>query len=242
MMISGNKSNDLGRYNQATRVIVSTAGILCGISGLEHGFFETLQGNVAPSSLLINAIGPANRFWPGGTETALTVIPSFLITGFLAMLASLMVIYWSAKVIHRKHGAAIFLLLSILQFLVGGGFAQIFLVFLTAAAATQINTPLTWLRDHLPVEIRRFLARLWLEFLIVFALSFLGAIVAAIFGYFPVVSNLFNLYNDDLTKFLYGLGYSILGLFPLTILAGLARDIQSRATPSRAALVKADVN
>ncbi len=125
--------------NHATRVIVSVVGMLCGVSGLEHGFFETLQGSAAPEGLLISAIGPAQRFWPGGTETAFTVIPNFLGTGILAMLASLAVIIWSGWYISRKHGALVFLLLSVLQFLVGGGFAQIFLVLLVAAGATHIH-------------------------------------------------------------------------------------------------------
>jgi len=124
---------------QATRIIVSTAGVLCGLSGLEHGFFETLQGNVPPNGLLFAAIGPANRFWPGGTEYALSVIPNLLVTGILAMLASLAVIIWSAAFIHKKFGWVVFLGLSIAQFLVGGGFGQIFIVLAAAAAATQIN-------------------------------------------------------------------------------------------------------
>jgi len=230
-MASENNASGFWHSLHATRVIVSTVGILCGISGLEHGFFETLQGQVAPGGLLISAIGPENRFWPGGTETALTVIPSFFITGILAILASLMVIIWSAKFFHRKHGAAVFLLLSILQFLVGGGFAQIFLVLMTAAAATRINAPLTWWRTHLPVTIRGFLARLWLWFLIVFILTLSSSMAAAIFGFLPVVSNLFSLGADNLTGVLYVLGYFMLGLLPLTILAGFAHDIGRQAIP-----------
>ncbi len=124
---------------QATRIIVGTTGVLCGISGLEHGFFETLQGNVPPDGLLFAAIGPANRFWPGGTEHALTVIPNLLFTGLLAMLVSLAVIIGSVAFIHKKYGAVVFLALSIAQFLVGGGFGQIFLVLVVTVAATQIN-------------------------------------------------------------------------------------------------------
>lgn len=208
----------------ATRVIASTAGLLCGISGLEHGFFETLQGSTAPDALLISAIGPAQRFWPGGTETALTIAPNYLITGILAMLASLMVIIWSVAFIHRKHGAFIFLLLSVAQFLVGGGFAQIFLVLVTAAAATQINASLNWFRALLPLAVRRPLAKVWPWLLLAFVLSFSSAIFAAIFGYIPVVSNLFSLRGSDLTSFLYALGYFMLGLLPLTFLAGFAHD------------------
>jgi hypothetical protein len=212
----------------ATRIIVSMVGILCGISGLEHGFFETLQGNATPSGLLISAIGPANRFWPGGTETALTVIPNFLITGILAMLASLAVIVWSAAFIQRKGGAAVFLLLSIFQFLVGGGFAQIFLVIVTAAAATQVNHPWNGWGVLLPDVLRRFMAKQWWWLLIVFALSLCSAIFAAIFGYIPILSSLFNLGENNLTDFLYILGYFMLGLLPLTILSGIAYDVENQ--------------
>jgi hypothetical protein len=34
-------------YN-ATRIMASTIGVICGLSGLEHGFFEILQGNIVP--------------------------------------------------------------------------------------------------------------------------------------------------------------------------------------------------
>ena len=215
----------------ATRCIVATVGILCGISGIEHGFFETLQGSTAPSDLLISAIGPANRFWPGGTETALTIIPNFFVTGILAMLAGLLVILWSAAFVHKKYGSGVFFLLSVFQFLVGGGFAQIFLVLLTTTAATQINASWKGWRALLPDILRRFLAKLWLALLIVFALTLLSSMFAAIFGYIPLVSSLFNLSADKTTELLYSFGYFMLGLLPLTILAGLAHDVERQAFP-----------
>lgn len=186
--------------------------------------FETLQGNVAPDGLLISAIGPAQRFWPGGKETAFTAIPNFLVTGILAMLVSIAVVTWSGWFIARKHGAVIFLLLSVLQFMVGGGFAQIFLVLLVTAAATQIPRRLDWFHPLRSVPLRRFLGRLWL--LLLFAFSLSGAMIAAIFGYFPLLSNLFDLDADVLPGFLTTLGYTMLGLLPLTILAGLASDAE----------------
>ncbi len=36
---------------------VATFSTLFGISGLEHGLFEILQGNVRPDGLMISAIG-----------------------------------------------------------------------------------------------------------------------------------------------------------------------------------------
>lgn len=219
--------------NRATRITVSVTGILCGISGLEHGIFETLQGSTAPESLLISAIGPAQRFWPGGTETAFTIVPNFLLTGILAVLASLAVITWSGWFISRRYGAAVFLLLSILQFLVGGGFAQIFLVVLIAAAATQIRPRLTWLRV-LPASARRFLAHVWPWLLLLYSLSLSGAMVAAITGYFPLLSNLFALDTQALPGFLIVLGYATLGLLPLAILAGFAVDAGRALFPNPA--------
>jgi hypothetical protein len=207
----------------ATRITVSTVGILCGVSGMEHGFFETLQGNVPPSTLLIHAIGPGQRFWPGGTETALTVVPSFLVTGLLAMLAGLLVIIWSAGFVQRKYGSLGFFLLSLFQFLVGGGFAQIFLVLLNTLAATQINRPWKGWR-RLP----RFFGKAWLPLLVVFALTLLASMFAAVFGFIPLVSSLFPMTSEELTGLLYTLGYSMLGLLPLTILAGLAHDVERK--------------
>ena len=232
------KSNGSGFWHNvsATKMIVRTVGVLCGLSGLEHGFFETLQGNVKPVGLMIDAIGPANRFWPGGTEPALTVIPNFLITGILAMTASLVVILWSAMFIHRKAGMAGLLLLSILQFLVGGGFVQIFLVVMTAAAGTQIDASLAWYRAILPGGIRRSLAKVWLWLFILFLLSFFGSISAAIFGYFPVISNLFDMSADNLVNFLFQIAYFMLGLLVLTILAGFAHDVGRQANPRQQAV------
>jgi hypothetical protein len=63
--------------NSATRAVASTLGVLVGLAGIEHGFFELLQGNVTPSGIIIDAIGPSQRFWEYGTERALTVIPIF---------------------------------------------------------------------------------------------------------------------------------------------------------------------
>lgn len=58
----------------ATKILTATIGVICGISGLEHGFFETLQGNIAPKFHIINgsrmiyAIEDAQRFWKYGYE------------------------------------------------------------------------------------------------------------------------------------------------------------------------------
>jgi hypothetical protein len=32
-----------GMFNSATRIVASTFGVLAGLLGIEHGYFETLQ-------------------------------------------------------------------------------------------------------------------------------------------------------------------------------------------------------
>jgi hypothetical protein len=47
-----------------TRVTVTTIGVIFGLAGFNHGFFEFLQGNTPTDGLIIQALGEAQRFWP----------------------------------------------------------------------------------------------------------------------------------------------------------------------------------
>jgi len=102
---------------RATRAVASTLGVLVGLAGIEHGFFEMLQGNVTPSDIMIDAIGPAQRFWEYGTESALTIIPNFFVTGIVAIIVGLLVTIWAGAFIDRKYGAGVLMLLSIILWL-----------------------------------------------------------------------------------------------------------------------------
>lgn len=54
-------------------------------------------------------------------EPAMTIVPSFLVTGMLAIILGLMVAIWAAKFVQRKNGGLVLILLSIIMLLVGGG-------------------------------------------------------------------------------------------------------------------------
>lgn len=208
--------------NKATKSIVSTMGVFLGISGINHGFFETLQGNIPTNGLIIQAIGDAQQMWIHGTEEAFTIIPNFLITGILAILVGLAIIVWSVGFVHKKHGPSVFIMLFILLFLVGGGIGQIVFFIPTWAVSTRINKPLTWWRKVLSENVRRVLAKLWRGSLIIGTISFLIALEIAIFGYFP------GLNDPDLTLYVcWSLLFAALGLFLFTFIAGFADDIQS---------------
>ena len=79
------------KNNHATKTVASIFGVLVGLAGIQHGIFEILQGNVAPNDIMIDAIGPAQKFWEYATENALTIIPNFLVTGILAIIFGLFV-------------------------------------------------------------------------------------------------------------------------------------------------------
>jgi len=213
--------------NSATRVIASTVGVIVGLAGFEHGFFEVLQGNAKPSGMIIDAIGPAQKLWPGATEPAFTIIPNFFVMGILAMIVGLLVTIWSVAFVQRKYGAWILLLLSVTLFLVGGGSPPLFLGVLASIVATRINKPLTWWRAHLPVSIRGFLAKLWPWSIIAFVLMFWFAVVIAITGW-PLILFL-DANTTDFLPILTVLGYVSDVFLLFSIFAGLAYDVQRRS-------------
>lgn len=220
------------RNVSATRAVASTLGVLVGLTGIEHGYFELLQGNVTPSGIMINAIGPAQRFWEYGTERSLTIIPNFFATGLLAIIVGLLVTIWAGLFLHRKHSAWVLMLFSLILWLVGGGFGPIFMSILAIVTATRINKPLKWWSAHLPVNARAFLAKLWPGSIIIYVLLLLTSVEIAIFGY-PLLGFFGAKTTYDIQ---YTLGYVMVGFMPVSILTAFAYDIQkqtdSRQKPS----------
>ncbi len=208
--------------NRATKTVAWTLGALVGLAGIEHGFFEVMQGSVAPSDILIDAIGSAQRFWVYGGETALTLVPNFFITGVLAIVFGLLVVIWASKGINRKYGAAVLMVLSISLWLVGGGFAPIFMAILATVAAAGINNPWNWWRAHFPVSVRNFLAKLWPWSLISFVVVFAIGVEIAIFGY-----PLLWFFNTDVTLAIQSVSALVMVvLMIISVVAAFAFDIK----------------
>jgi hypothetical protein len=180
--------DSLPREINATRFIVATLGVLFALAGIDHGFFETLQGYTPTPGHIIQAIGVHQRMWIYGTEDAFTLIPNFLLSGITAIALSLLIAVWSVGFVQKKHGSTIFILLFILLFLSGGGLAQIVFFTLAWAVSTRINKPLTCLRSFLSARLREVLGTPWLWLLGGFALPSLMALEIAIFGYVPGVN------------------------------------------------------
>ncbi len=98
--------------------VASILGIFAGIGGASHGPGEILQGNIAPDGIIIEA-------WPALTllagEPAMTLIPSFSISGILTVTTGVAVTILAATRIQSKNGALILIMLSTMMLFVGGG-------------------------------------------------------------------------------------------------------------------------
>jgi hypothetical protein len=216
--------------NRATKTIVTTIGIILGISGLDHGIFEILQGNQPTNGLFIEAIGPDHIMWKHGGEGALTILPTFLLTGIMAVLVGIAMIIWSLKYIDSKRGALGFFILNLLLLLFGGGIGAPVVIYPAAGiAATRINKPLTWWRKVLPKRIRPVLAKLWPYTLAIGFISMLVGLYIAITGHIPGVSA----DNPDLIlaidlAVVFGGGW---GMFLISFVCGFAADIEENPLP-----------
>lgn len=205
----------------ATRVIATTIGVIFGFSGINHGFFEFLQGNKNTEGLVIQAIGEAQRFWALGTEEAFTIIPNFMISGLLSMLVGLAIIIWSLSFLPTKYGRTVFLLLFILLFLVGGGIGQIAFFIPAWAFATRIDKPLTWWKKVLPKSSWPILSKLWTVILVLASIAILIGLEIAIFGFVPGMSNPEQIQNTALLLVL----CSAL-LYVISFIAGFGHELR----------------
>lgn len=200
---------------RATRVIVSILGALLGMSGMIHGYRETLLGNTPTGGLILASVG------------AFSVIPNYLVTGIAAMSVGLLAAIWSVGFIQRKNGPLIFILLFFLLFLVGGGFGQVAVFTLTWAMSTRINKPLVGLRNIIPDGLRKNLARLWLRLFMVSMFFFAVGIEIWLFNFVPGV-------NDALQKLYICWMFLVIGLGVLLVdlVAVFAQDIERQMDSS----------
>lgn len=217
--------------NAATRVVVSSLGILLGISSMDHGVLEMMQGYAPTPGSFVKALGPGHSWtlWVHGSEPAFTIVHNFLLTGMLATVMGIVLITWSAGFIERRGGATVFLVISVASFLTGGGFAQVLPFTLNWAAATRIRASLRFWQRIMPEALRRILARVWGLALVSAAILFLAALEIATIGYFPGLPQ----ETQALTRILWRLASAIITAVALAIVAGFARDLEAGDMGSR---------
>jgi hypothetical protein len=196
---------------KATKTVATWLGILAGIAGLEHGYFEILQGNTQPAGLMFPSWGEnicdPEKLWHA-CEPAMSILPNFLATGILTVLLGLAVIAWSVWFVQRKHGGWGLILLSILLLLFGGGFFPPLIGLIGGAAGTQINRPL----GGQPGTLTRLADKLWPYPLVL--------LITVLLAQFPVG----YFFNDFLKSIMVGVLLFIVTFLPLSMYTGYARD------------------
>ncbi len=204
--------------SNATRITVSTMGVLAALAGLEHGIGELLQGNVAPAGLVIESWPDAAFFdiWAG--EPAMTVVPNLRVSGLLTILVALIFLAWVTLFIQRKHGGLVLMLLSVVWLLVGGGFGPPLLGLILGAVATRIHGPSTGPRAH---GFRLVLGQMW-------GWSLAACVIAwlMIFPGAGILSTSFGVNDPNLAAALIFIAF---GLLLLTILLAFVHDGQRPA-------------
>jgi hypothetical protein len=202
--------------NSATRTVVTAMAIILGVAGVEHGVGEALQGSVAPAGLMFPSWPDSEFFRIVAGEPAMSIVPNLLVTGILAILVSLGILVWTFWFIDGKFGGLVLIALSIVALLVGGGIAPVLLGIIAGAAATRINAPLTWWRDHVGIGLRRFLGKLWLPVFIVCLFAWLML--------FPGLSILSLFLTLDGPTLIPIMALCALGFLLLAIVTALAGD------------------
>ena len=199
--------------NISTRIYAIIFGLLTGVGGAIHGIYEILQGNKLTEGFALADIG------------AVSIIPNYLITGIAAITVSIFIIIWTIRFIHKEHGPTIFIILSIILFLVGGGIGQVIIFLLAWTVATQINKPLSWWERILPLKVRKYLARLWFPILLFGSLIFIVGFGIWLFVIPPGELAEITLIYCVCWSFL------ILGILVLliAIVCGFARDLELRS-------------
>jgi hypothetical protein len=207
--------------NRATRLFVIVYGVIFGISGISHGIFEALHGNIPTNGFFVSAIGEAQRMWPHGNEFALTLFPNFLFAGIITILTGLTLIIWSIAFVQKRNGPTIFLILFVILLLVGGGVAQILFFPIIWLVSTQINNPLAWWRNKLSKTTRKRISKLWGISLIIGSMLLLSALLIAITGIVPLVND-----SEEVLSIMMISLCAVVMLIPITIISGFASDLQ----------------
>ena len=199
---------------KATKSAAAWFGIAAGLAGIEHGYFEILQGNARPESLMIASIGPPcvpEEIW-NACEPAMTIIPNFLITGILAVIISLVILIWSIAFIQRKYGGMVLILLSIALLLFGGGLFPPLIGIVGGIAGIKISKPVG---DKQPGRILQLMAKLWPWPLVIFMTWVFGQWIV---GYY---------FNEFMQQAMYFGVLLILIALPLSIMTAYAYDLRS---------------
>jgi hypothetical protein len=196
-------------------MLASALGLTGALTGLAYGAFQILQGPALPQELLINSMGapcvPAESWNACGP--AITILPSFMLSGILTMAVSLGMLAWSLFFIERSGAGRVLMVLSGLLLLFGGGLITPIVAFVGGLLADRQHSVLPWSQARLTNRGGRVLAAMWPWVLGLFLAWILGLWVV---GYY---------YNEVLLAAGWLVTLSVVALLALAVFSALAAQV-----------------
>jgi hypothetical protein len=143
----------------------------------------------------------------------MTIVPSFLVTGILAIIFGVVVMIWSGFFLKKKLGGLIFILLCIPLLLFGDGLFPPLIGMIAGSLGTRIKQPLSAEESCLSGGPSRFLAVMWPWSLALYGLWVLGQFVIG------------HSFNDRLLAHGYLIIFMVLGTLVLAVVSAYAHDL-----------------
>lgn len=198
--------------NRSTHAYVRVLGAALGLTATAHGIFELRRGNRATDGHLLTDMG------------AFTLLKNYRATGLGAVSAGLALSGWSLARMRSRSGAPVFLLLSTLAFLFGGGIAQVPVSLLVWGAATRIDSPLSLWERSLPPRARAAMTAAWLPVFV----AGLGLVTAGIALWLLVLPPGDRRKVGGVHYALWSVLACALALLVAAVPCGFARDVEMR--------------
>lgn len=174
----------------ATQQLAMWFGGLAGFAGVEHGYFEILQGDKQTEALGFSSMGPPcvpENVWHA-CEPAMSFIPNLLITGITSLVLGVVTLGWAVFGLQRRLGGAVLALLSVVLLLVGGGIVPPIIGFIGGVALVISKIRGAGNRRSV-ISIWRGLALLWPWSLIGFFAFLFGTVAIGSFSSDFVIQN-----------------------------------------------------
>jgi hypothetical protein len=157
----------------ATRLLVQVFGGLVSFAGLEHGVGAIVQGG-APDGLVFESWPDHEAIAVIGGEPAFTVLGDLAVAGALTIVVALAVGIWSIRFVDRPRAGWVLVALSVVLFVVGGGFGPPLVGIVVGVAAERSGRPEPWWLRILGEDGPRRVAALWPGVLVVSVAAFLA--------------------------------------------------------------------
>ena len=165
-------------------------GVLAGIGGFVHGIGEILQGSVKTDGLWIESWNSGPIYEYMGGEPGISIVPNYLISGILTVIAAILIIVFAIAFVQRKNWGWLIIGASVAMLLTGGGIGPPVIGILGGTCALGINTDA---KGKPSGRLRSALSAIWPYLFAVTAL----AVVFVVVGSFLLVY-LISFNNPDL--------------------------------------------